>query len=364
MKIQLAGQEHEQGLREVLSNTPMPGWIRVAFSPNPNFFQAMSVHGRFNQTLVAVEDDRVLGMGCRSIKPMLVDGRRMDIGYLSGLRLLPEIRRSGVLARGYAALKKLHDENPVPAYLTTIIESNREARDLLTSGRACLPYYLDRGRYFSYAINLKKRRRKHSSGMVVRGEDEVGLSSILRFLAEHGQRYQFFPFLEEKDFGTDFLRGLHPADFRAAVDGRGEIIGVSAVWDQNAFKQNKVQSYASPINMLRPAINSLLSITGFRPLPAPGETLGLLYVSFSCVRGDDPEIFRALLEQIYSECQAGEYHFLICGLHERDPLRAALSYFPIFRYTSRCYLVCWNDGLDFAKSLDSDRIPHLELATM
>jgi hypothetical protein len=364
VNFQLAGQEHEQGLRELLSHTPMPGWICVAFGANPDFFRAMSVHGHFNQTLVAVENGRVLGMGCRSIKPMLVDGRRMSLGYLSGLRLLPEIRRSGVLARGYAMLKKLHDENPVPAYLTTIIESNREAREILTSGRAFLPHYLDCGRYFSYAINLRKRRREYLSEIEIRSEDEVGLNSILSFLAEHGQRCQFFPLLEEKDFGKDFLRGLRPADFRAAVDGRGEIIGVAAVWNQIAFKQNTVQSYAPLVSRLRPAINSFLSMTGFSPLPAPGETVDSLYVAFNCVRDDDPEIFRALLERIYSEHEGGEFHFLLIGLHERSPLRTALNHFLTFRYTSRCYLVCWDDGLDFVKSLDPNRIPYLDLATM
>jgi len=360
----LAGQEHERGLRELLSSTPMPGWICVAFNTNPDFFQAMRIHGRFNQTLVAVEGDRVLGMGCRSIKPMLVDGNRMDIGYLSGLRLLPDIRRSGVLARGYAAMKKLHDENPTPAYLTTIIESNQEARELLTSGRTFLPHYLDRGRYYSYAINLRKQRRKYSSEIEIRRENEVGLNSILSFLEKQGRRWQFFPVIEEKDFGSGFLRGLRPEDFRAAVDGQGEIIGVAAVWDQSAFKQNNVQGYATPVSMLRPVINRLMSMTGFRPLPAPGESLNSLYVSFNCVRNDDPEIFRALLERIYSEHQVSKYHFLVLGLHERNPLRAALRHFLALRYTSRCYLVCWDDGLDFVNSLDPDRIPYLELATM
>ncbi|MEJ2111762.1 MAG: hypothetical protein P8Z37_18000 [Acidobacteriota bacterium] len=364
MNIQLAGREHEQGLRELLSNTPMPGWIHVTFDTNPDFFQAISVHGHSNQTLVAVEDGRVLGMGCRSIKPMLVNGSKMSIGYLSGLRLLPEIRRSGLLARGYRALKNLHDSNPVPAYLTTIIESNRRARKLLTSGRATLPHYLDYGHYFSYAINLRKGRRKFSSGIDIRKGEEVGLSAILSFLAEHGRSSQFFPVIEEKDIGSEFLRGLRLADFRAAVGGRGEIIGVSAVWNQCIFKQNNVRSYASPIRILRPAINTVLFMSGYRPLPVPGEALNSLYVSFNCVRNNDPEIFRALLERIYSEHQAGVYHFLFLGLHERDPLRATLSHFPIFRYKSHCYLVCWNDGLDFVKSLDPERIPYIELATM
>jgi len=295
---------------------------------------------------------------------MLVDGSRMDIGYLSGLRLLPEVRRSGVLARGYKALKKLHDENPVPAYWTTIIESNREARKLLTSGRTSLPHYLDRGRYFSYVINLRKRRRKYSSGIEIRKGSEVDLKEILNFLDEHGRCRQFFPLIEEKDFDSEFLRGLRPDDFRVAVDGRDGIVGVSAVWDQGAFKQNNIRSYAAPVRVLRPSINVLLQMFGYRPLPAPGEALNLLYILFNCVRNSDRGIFRALLERIYSEQQEGESHFLVFGLHERDPLRSVIRQFPAFRYTSRCYLVCWDDGLDFVKSLDPNGIPYLELAAM
>ena len=364
MNFQLASTEHEQGLRELLRNSPMPGWIRVAFGREPDFFQAVKVQGRFNQVLVALEGDRVLGMGCRSIKPVLIDGARTDIGYLNGLRLLPEIRRSGVLARGYAALKKLHEEKPALAYLTTIIESNREAEQLLTSGRAGLPHYLDQGRYVSFAINLRQRRRKYSPGIKVQRGDELGLEAVLSFLKEQGGRRQFFPALEEADFANGQFPGLRLGDYRVAVNGQGELLGVAAAWDQSAFKQNIVAGYALPVRMLRPAINACLALAGFRPLPDPGQQLGSLYLAFCCVREDDPAVFRALLEQFYSEQQGSGYHFLVLGLHELDPLRAVLSHFLAFRYVSRCFLVCWDDGLDFVNKLDREKVPYLELAAL
>ena len=82
------------------------------------------------------------------------------------------------------------------------------------------------------------------------------------------------------------------------------------------------------------------------------------------MRDDDPEVFRSLLERVYAEHQEGGDHFLALGLHERDPLRAALRHFMTFRYTSRCYLVCCDDGLAFVNKLDQEKVPYLELATL
>jgi len=364
MMIQLADRQHEEQLRGLSRDWPMPGWVRLAFGRQPDFFQGVNVQGKFNQVLIAIDQTRVVGMGSRSIKPVLVNGEKMDWGYLGGLRLRPEVRRTGLLARGYAALKKLHEERPVPAYLTTVIEDNIEARKLLTSGRAGLPHYLDRGRYITHAINLNRRRRKFASPFEIRRGDGVGLESILRFLGDAGRRRQFFPALETADFSSEYLRGLRPIDFHVAVGKGDEIVGAAAVWDQSAFKQNIVRNYRTPIRIFRPFLSGALRLAGFRPLPALGQSLNSLYVAFACARDDDPEIMRAILEHIHAEHQNGSKHFLLWGLHERDPLRAAAAHFMTFRYTSRFYLVCWDDGLKFVEGLDPARIPHLELATL
>lgn len=362
--IRLAGSEDEAQLRELLRGGAMPGWIRLAFGREPDFFHGAAVQGRACQVLAALREGRVTAMGCRAVKPLFVNGHATEMGYLGGLRLAPEVRRTGLLARGYAAFKRLHQAAPVPAYLTTIIEENTAARAILTSGRAGLPHYLDQGRHITYAINLCARRRPCPATLEIRRGDEVGLEPILRFLAEQGPRRQFFPALAAADFSPAHLRGLGPADFRVAVHPRGELLGVAAVWDQNAFRQHLVAGYAAPVRLGRPLLNLALQLGGFRPLPAPGRGLAALYVAFACVRGDDPGLLRALLEQIYAAHRHGPHHFLLLGLHERDPLRAALSHFLTFRYVSRFYIVCWDDGLDFVRRLDPSRVPYLELATL
>ena len=204
MNFQLAERKHEMELRDLARHSSMPGWIRLSFGREPDFFHSAGVQGRTTQVLVALEDGRVVGMGNRSIRSAWVNGHSTDIGYLGGLRLVPGVQRSGALARGYAALKRLHDENPVPAYLTTVLESNTEAAGLLTSGRAGLPHYLDRGRHFTYAVNLNRRPRRFRPGsLAIRRGGEIPLERLTAFLNQCGSQRQFFPAVESTDFGTD-----------------------------------------------------------------------------------------------------------------------------------------------------------------
>lgn len=363
MRIELAEPRHERALRELLRESSMPGWIRLAFGREPDFFHGAGVQGKTNEALVTLDGARALGMGCRSVKPMFVNGKKMDFGYLHGLRLHPDARRTSLLARGYAELKRLHENIPVPAYLTTVIEDNSQARALLTSGRAGLPHYIDRGRYITHAIQLNARRRKYDSPYDIRNGNDIGIKSVIDFIHEAGRTRQFFPAIKADDFGTPYLRGLNMADFRIALKNN-EILGVASVWNQSAFKQNLVKGYAAPIRFSRPILNLFLRMSGFCPLPAPGEKLNSPYIAFACVRDNDPEIMRALLEHIYYEYQRNGAHFLLLGMHEDDPLTAVSKYFSAFHYVSRFYLVCWDDGLDFVKRLDPALTPHLELATL
>jgi hypothetical protein len=364
MNFQLAKSEHEAALRELARQSSMPGWIRLAFGREPDFFQSVNVQGKSSQVLIAVENLRVVGMGCRSVKPAWINGQRAEIGYLGGLRLSPEARRTGALARGYAALRKLHEQAPVPAYLTTIVEDNREAADLLCSGRAGLPHYIECGRYVTYAVHLTRNRPLYSPAVELRRGDEVGTEALVNFLNDAGRQRQFFPALDTGDFNTGCLRGLRPEDFRVAVRNRNELVGAAAVWDQSAFKQTIVCDYAPPVRLIRPILNGLLRLGGYRPLPAPGGNLDLLALAFWCVRNDDAEVARALLEQICLELRGGPHAFLVLGLHERDPLRTVMPRFRAFLYTSRLYLVCWDDGLEFVRNLNPALVPHLELATL
>jgi len=367
MKYTLSTAAHEAALRRMAREQAMPGWVRLAFAHDPDWSLGQEVLGRLSQTMVVLDDsDDVVGCGVRSIRKVYVNGHITDIGYLCGLRALPSIRGSLALAHAYRFFHQLHEgDRMVPAYLSMIVEDNTAAKELLTSGRASLPAYLDRGRYITSALLLGGRRAAAHppEDVEIRNGEEVLLEAILDFLREEGPKHQFFPVLERDDFGKQQLRDFDPSGFRVALRG-GTVIGVTAVWDQSAYRQAVVTGYAPALQVARPLLNVALRMAGRRPLPAPGQCLKFFHTAFTCIQNDDPEVFAALLEQLQADYRHSPYEYFVVGLHERDPLRKALRGIPTFDYVSRLYMVCWEDGHSFCKALHPDLIPHLETATL
>jgi len=367
MKYALATAAHGAALRRMAREQAMPGWVRLAFAREPDWSLGQAVLGHLSQTMVALDDaGDVVGCGVRSIRKVYVNGRMTDIGYLCGLRALPRIRRSLALAHSYRFCHQLHEADQLtPAYLSMIVEDNSAAKKILASGRAALPAYLDRGRFMTSAILLGRRRAaaRLPEGVEIRNGKEVPLGAILEFLRAEGPKRQFFPALDREDFGTPQWRDFDPSEFRVALRG-GAIAGVTAVWDQSAFRQTVVAGYDPALHFARPLLNAVLRVIGRRPLPPPGRCLKFFHAAFTCIRSDDPAVFRALLERLHADYRRSPYDYFVVGLHERDPLRAALRSFPVVDYVSRLYLVCWEDGRPFCEGLRPDLIPHLETATL
>jgi hypothetical protein len=121
MIFRLANESDDPQLRKLMRETIVAGHIRMAYTREPNFFKAYDHADESVQVVVAEKHGEIVGVGCRSIRKLLVNGAPSPFGYLSGLRLSPSAQSTTALARGYAFLKTLHEDSPVPAYLTTIV---------------------------------------------------------------------------------------------------------------------------------------------------------------------------------------------------------------------------------------------------
>jgi hypothetical protein len=197
---------------------------------------------------------------------------------------------------------------------------------------------------------------------VVRG-DQVPRSDLIDFLNTGGRRRQFFPVIAADDLDSESLQGLTQQGFRVALH-HDRIVGAIAAWDQSNFKQEIVCGYRPAVRRLRPVLNAGLRIAGYRPLPETGQSLKTLYASFVCIEHDRPEVFLEIMEDLCQEHKGGDFHFLALGLAENDPLRPAMKVFFTFQYVSRVYLVYWEDGEAFCRSVDADLPAYLELATL
>ena len=365
IEIQLATQADDEELRRLMAEVPMPGRVRVAYCRSPSFFNALWVEGRTSQVIVGRDSltGRLAGMGARSIKPMYVNGRETNVGYLSSLRVAEPYRRTPNLARGYEKLSELHRDGQARFYLSTILSDNRVAQRL-TTARKRLPAYHDVGEFRSLAISLSQRIRSNTNGhLCIRPATCNDAPILARFLNEQGRRRQFFPAYSQSDIFCrgGLLPGLVPDDVLMAFSAE-RLEGVVAGWDQKDFRRSMVTGYTGWLAKTRLLYNLYARGIGLPVLPPVGAVLDYCYLALVCVRGDDREVFAALLKRLIRYKQRS-FSFIMAGMHERDPLLPVLSQLRHWEYLSRMYVVCWQDGEPFFAELD-DRIPYLELGAL
>jgi hypothetical protein len=341
----------------------MPGAIEMLYAREPNYFDGLDIQGKVNKIGACSLKGLIVAAGCRSVRPVYLNGIETNLGYLNSLRVLDE-HRGGRTIDIFRILREFHKDGLTRGYLNTIIDDNAHAQTALASGRRGMPLYTDLGRYICYAVSINRRRRiKPSPGIEIATGRGVGINDIVGFLNEEGRRKQFFPVYKVDDFPSDYTRGFDPGDFLVALKG-GEISGIIGKWDQGAFKQNIVTGYHGLIKRLKPALNMTLRISGYEPLPAAGEKIRMFYASFTCIKDNDPAILEALVGRLYEDNKSCGYHYFLIGLHETDNLRKAFAKYFSIRYSSRIYLVTHDEDRDFADSIDRTMTPFLEAATL
>jgi len=369
-QFRLATPADDNDLRRVLSSTPMNGRVRIAFAREPSYFDAAAVDGKQVQVGICCDTStgRVAGMGSRGISTRYVNGQPLPIGYLSGLRILPEYRRRGqLLPRGYRFLKDLHADGATELYLTTIADDNEAAIKLLTSERAGLPRYQSWGRYHTLAVsgNVRpKMKLPNANDVHCRPAERSDRDAILQFLQRHGPSRQFFPAYEFDDLfaETGLLRGLHPEDISLAFRG-DELIGTMGAWDQRSFKQTLINGYEGWLQIARQLYNVYAALSGHLYLPQPGTSLNSAVVAIPVVQNDDPFIFQLLLQSQLKNLRQKQIRFLLIGMHQDDPLLPIAREYARTEFVTRLYMVHWQHeplNIDKIKS----RVPYLELGAL
>ncbi|MDH3681839.1 MAG: hypothetical protein OEV40_18025, partial [Acidimicrobiia bacterium] len=238
----------------------------------------------------------------------------------------------------------------------------------LTSGQASLPRYRSATRYRTFAIATNRRptRDRITPGSAAVGHP-ADLATAVAFLASHGKSRQFFPSYELSDFeGTDApLTGLGRRDLFVNTDSVGRLRGVMGLWDQRSFRQTIVSGYTGSLARLRPLYN-LTSAVHRRPhLPPPGHALDYAYVATTAVENDDPGVFDALLDTVIADARSRGLPIVLFGCDDRDPLRPLVERRSFLTYTTRVYVVSWDDDTQPGEPAHDRSLPiYLELGCL
>ncbi len=348
VRFEPAKKSDDAELRALLHKTPMGGSISVAFLREPGYFSATRIQGTFTQIFIAKSGEKIVAAATRAVRPTFLNGEKIDGGYLSDLRILPEFRRGTTLARGYRYLRELHGDKRTAIYTTVIVEDNKTALKTVGANRADMPTYTDQGRVLTPMISLKKRLPEIPAD--IRPATYEDLPAIIEKLNE--QKMQFQPAYTESDLLDGRLHNLRINDFRLLFR-EGKLAGVMAAWNQRPFRQTVVKKYSGMIGTFRPLINL------FRKpeLPPTNEPLRFFYIAFPAT--DTIEDYRALLRSIYNESVEGPHTHMIVGLHERDPRSVAFQDYSRTHFAGRLFSVTFDGPVEI-----DDRIPYVEAALL
>lgn len=366
LTISLASAEDDKDIRRLLRENPMPGRIQVTFEREPNFLIGANVEGPFHQTILArdAETLQLIALITRSVRQVYVNGEPGSLGYLSQMRIQPGIRpMHRAISQVGNILRQLHQDGRTRLYLNSIIVDNLPARRLLTAGLPGMPRLHEYACYHTLAIYTRRSRRTlplPAGIQLVQGQPEH-ISAVLDCLARNGRRYQFSPvWTGDNLFQPDHTPGLKIEDFWLALHG-SEVVGCAALWDQSAFKQTVVRGYTGWMSRTRHLINATSWITGMPKLPAPDQPFRFCFASHVAVDHDAPEVFAALIRQVYMAAARRQYSYLMLGLAEGHPcLNQVWKSYPHIDYLSQFYLSGWDEDILSLLPALKTRLPGLE----
>lgn len=364
-QVLLADNSDEAELRRRMASDHMQGAMTLSFRREPDYFLGCGVQGDHSQIIKCVDSRSgcIVALGARHSTRLFVNGIESPLGYLSDLRGDKAVRKRTLLARGYAFLRQLHVADRLPMYFSVILDGNDEAIAALTTARAGLPIYEDRGRILTPAIHLDRRQPElPCKGVTVRRGTDSDMPQVFEFIRREHAKKQLAPCYRHSDLGSPRLLGLQPEHFYVAYRG-DEIVGSVATWDQSKFRQTHVEQYSGSLRLAKPFFNIAARISTLHPLPAVGEKIPYIYLSLIATENNRTDIFATLLRTVYREQRNRNYHFLIAGLHEQDPLSEVLSDYRSIDAGGRLFLIYYPEDAGFISNLDT-RTYYIEMATV
>lgn len=351
--VDLATPEDDEGIRALLRKQTMPGRVRLALCREPDFSIGCAATGSDYRIVVArsVERGEIVGVACRSARHVFLNGREQRLGYLGQLRVDERFRGRWLISRGFSLLQGLDRDDPLPAYLASIVEGNTEATGVLVSKRRrCFPAFREVARYRTLALRTPRPRAALSGDAEIVRASLEQLPDLVTFLRAQGPRYQLFPVWTEDTFRRLDSLGLKLEEIRIARRGRS-IAGIAGFWDQTAYKQAVVRGYGGWLRLVAPI------------LPRIGRQIRTAYAALLCIADDDPDVFGRLLRELYNCAAHGKFDYLLVGLDARDPLLRIAGAYPHVSYPSRLYLGTWSHGGSLHEAPD-DRLARVDIATL
>ncbi len=333
VKISKAEIQEDKELIEFSAHFPSDGGLKLALDRSPSYFDSLRLEGDVSDIIVGKdrETGKIVGMGHRTEADYLLNGNKVRLGYLSGLRLQKEYRSGISLARGYQTLKKMHDLGQSKGYVTTIQSENQNAIRILESGRAGLPKYTFITNLTTFIWNPKVFYEKNDLEI-----ETIFDSKILKqFLSQATQK----AFLEQKI--SDYVLNSNSISHYLILKNKNPIACFS-LWDQRKHKRWKVLGYSNLWKILRHPYNFYVRFRNLPKLPKEGQDLSYVFLCQLRILDQNINDLHKVFSVIFRMAEKLFPQLYLCyTLSENDPWYSNVNLIPAWKIMSKAYFVHW-----------------------
>ena len=343
-----------------LSKVAIEGQISLALERCPDFFTGAKVQNEsveVNLICDRSEGDRIAAVFSTGRRKLFVNSVAPWVRYLSDVRISPEYRGRRPLRMINNCIIEREASEPSATIQSVMFSDNNAIRDVVRRPVKVLRrlkylWFYDVGVYRTSAISLTTGIRAYKARYSHRRATPGDREPMQAFFDKEAPRKQFYPQYRFDQLDEPHYAGVSIDDYFLAFDG-AELIGITGVWDQSAFKQTRIVGYGGALRWLRPVLNMVSRVMIGFSLPPPGTELNYIYLHTIVTRENSVEIFRDLVEHIYETLHGQDYLYFLCGLFTHDPLIEVLDSFRSRRDISGQHYQVSIDELEVKPSADS-----------
>jgi hypothetical protein len=348
LRFAFATRTDEAELRRLLRDNPMRGAITVGFTHEPDYFRGMDLAGGTDRTLLARENGRLVAAGRCTTRACWLNGAVRRVAYLGELRLDASVQgRWDILRGGYDFFGAAYARDPADFCFTSIVADNTRARRLFERGLRGLPRYQLIGEYLTRLIPSGNQPGPSPFTFITGAQ--LPPEQLIAFLNETGRRHHLAAHWTPEALASLSVHGLRRDDIIVAMEGE-TIAACAGLWDQQSFRQVRIQAYHPLLAAGRPLLNLLAPALGQPRLPDVGSTLNqALLTPFAC-RLETTGVLPALIRFVRHMARRRGLACVALGGPTDDPL---LNRLPGRRYRSRLYRVDWPGVPSAVSALDA-----------
>ncbi|HWA25745.1 MAG TPA: hypothetical protein VG734_08800 [Lacunisphaera sp.] len=336
VQFAFATPDDDGDVRQLLRETPMRGTVSVGFTHEPDYFAGTGLAGASDRTVLARVGDRLVATGRCVTRPAWVNGEVRPVAYLGELRLAAGAQgRWDILRRGYEFFGEAYANEPADFCYTSIVADNTRARRLFERGARGLPRYEFIGELVT--LLLPACSETDTTGLQTVSGAEVSGEALATFLNVAARTRQLAAHWTPEMLSKLAAHGLPPEDLVVLRD-QEKIVACAGIWNQQSFRQIRIEGYSRPLAAARPIHNLLAPLLAQPLLPRAGSVLNHAFLTPFACHPDRADAATALLKAARHTAASRGLDTVALGGFPDDPW---LHRLPGRRYLSRLYRVDW-----------------------